>query len=277
MASHTHTDKVRSFAESATKDLTITEWKNLEFLFHDHDGTADSEAAKFWPQFRELIAQHHRGLDDGHVHARWEYLRRLEPLPTLDMYFNCVLELKQHDQLAREIAETIRRIPPEKSRPLLREIIDHLTAEQATIANKNAYPFHELRLRIEQWTTWLDELSLTPVERFAKLCESNSPWNALELLNRSFDDPLFAQLVESPSAKARLAFVNFLKTQPTPRHREWLTRLSTDPDTSVSTAATEAVENLKAQATEPPPKRKFSPPAAKLGEVTFEEPPLKAE
>ena len=94
------------------------------------------------------------------------------------------------------------------------------------------------------------------------------------MLNRSFDDPMFAQLVESPSAKARLAFVGFLKTQPTPRHREWLTKLSNDPDKSVSTAATEVLESLKAQANDPPPQRKLSPPAAKIGDITFEEPPL---
>lgn len=86
---------------------------------------------------------------------------------------------------------------------------------------------------------------------------------------------MFAQLVESPSAKARQAFVGFLKAQPTPRHREWLTKLRNDPEKSVSTAATEAIESLKAQANDPLPKRKFSPPAAKLGDITFEEPPLK--
>ena len=46
---------------------------------------------------------------------------------------------------------------------------------------------------------------------------------------------------------------------------------------SVSTAATEVIESLKAQSNDPPPKRKFSPPAAKIGDVTFEEPPLTKE
>ena len=61
-----------------------------------------------------------------------------------------------------------------------------LPVEQAAIADKNAYPFHDLRLKIERWTGWLDELSLTPAERFAKLCESNNLWNALELLSIVF-------------------------------------------------------------------------------------------
>ena len=85
---------------------------------------------------------------------------------------------------------------------------------------------------------------------------------------------MFAELVDSPSAKARLAFVAFLKDQPIPRHREWLAKLATDSDAAVRTAAAQALEDLKQQAAEPPPVRKRSPPAAKLGDVTFQEPPL---
>ncbi len=104
------------------------------------------------------------------------------------------------------------------------------------------------------WTTILNELTLTPAEQFARYCDANNPYAANTLLIRSFNDPMFAQLVESPSAKARLAFVEFLKAQPTPRHRDWLTKLRTEPEKSVSAATTEALENLKAQANDPPPR-----------------------
>ncbi|MCX7423232.1 MAG: HEAT repeat domain-containing protein, partial [Planctomycetia bacterium] len=265
------------FAESASGAFIFSNWDKLEFLFLDHDGTDQSVAAKFWPRFRELITQNHSGFDPSNMPHRWEYLRRLEPLPTIDMYFNCWLDMKPDTHLSHDINQIVGRIPKEKSLPLLRKIIDRLEAELATITDKNASRSYQLKNQLGTWTTISDELSLTVAERFARYCEQGNPYASRELLNRPFDDPLFAQLVESPSAKARLAFVNFLKTQPTPRHREWLTKLSTDPDKSVSTAATEVIESLKAQSNDPPPKRKFSPPAAKIGDVTFEEPPLTKE
>lgn len=272
-----HPDSVIKFAESLTNSFIFSSWDKLEFLFLDHDGTDQSVAARFWPRFRELITKNHSGFDPSNMPHRWEYLRRLEPLPTVDMYFNCWLDMKPDTPLSHDINQTVRRIPKEKSLPLLRKIIDRLEADLAEITDKHASRSYQLKNQLGTWTTIRDELTLTPAERFAKLCESSNPWNAPDLLNRSFDDPMFAQLVESPSSQARHAFVNFLKTQPTPRHREWLTKLSTDPDKPVSTAATEALESLKAQANTPPPKRKFSPPAAKLGDITFKEPPLKPE
>ncbi len=269
-----HPDKVIKFAETSSSAFIFSGWDKLEFLFLDHDGSDQSVAAKFWPRFRELIAKSHGGFDPSNMPHRWEYLRRLEPLPTIDMYFNCWLDMKPDTHLSHEVTETVRRMPKEKSVLLLRKIIDRMEAELATITDMNTGRFYQLKNQLGTWTTISDELSLTPAERFARFSEQNNPYGNQELLNRSFDDPMFAQLVESPSAKARLAFVGFLKTQPTPRHREWLTKLSNDPDKSVSTAATEVLESLKAQANDPPPQRKLSPPAAKIGDITFEEPPL---
>ena len=133
-----HPDKVVSFAENLTKHFTFIGWDKLEFLFFDHDGTDQSAAAKFWPRFRELIAEHyHSGFDRSNMKVRGEFLRRLEPLPTVDMYFNCWLDVKPDTPLMNEINQIAIHLPKKKSIPLLRKIIDRLEADLAKITDKN--------------------------------------------------------------------------------------------------------------------------------------------
>ena len=130
--------------------------------------------------------------------------------------------------------------------------------------------------RRQFWQRVRDDVVLSKAERYTRMIETSDGYRAAELLNQSFGDPMFAQLVESPSAKARAAFVTFMREQPIPRHREWLTKLTTDSGNTVRTAAAQAIQDLKKQFAEPPPVRKRSPPTAKVGDVTFEEPPLEA-
>ena len=86
--------QLMEMADRLTANLFSPFWeRGMEFLFLDLDLGSNSLAMRYWPRFKEAAAREKHDT----LSFEYQYLVRIEPLPTADMYLQCWKEFRGHE------------------------------------------------------------------------------------------------------------------------------------------------------------------------------------
>ncbi len=233
-----------------------------EFLFLET--TSDRRkglAEKYWPKYRAFAAT-----KKWHsLSLQWEYLAKMEPHSTIQMYVDTWRACKEDSSWRSEALLKLKALGAAKRDAVLKAISQEVEQRPA-LTSKGTF---------RSATGWQGYMSreieefFSDAERAKRLLaqlqsgkDRRLPVVRIPLwLARSRPDhPLVGMLADAGEPELRLMVMGALKSHPTPANRAILAKLLKDPNASVRAAAETASAALKALAAEPYPADKQTSP-----------------
>jgi hypothetical protein len=235
----------------------------LEFLFLDLDLGPNSLALGYWPRFKEAAnRQKHDALS-----LQYQYLVRMEPLSTVDMYVQCWKEFRG-DPKGRgdptEFREALdclakSRVPYRKRQEIHAALADQIQRDvgnvEATLGpderNLRRYlPVHRFQLvHLEEILLPITDEARAP-DLLAELRAGSSRYQpeyvATWLAHGAPAHRLVRMLAEANEPSLRLLVMGALREHPTPANRAILQKLLHDNDEQVRKAAGAGAAELTA-------------------------------
>lgn len=239
-------------ADRYTDPINSPFWeRGLEFLFLDLDLGTQCLAMQYWPRFKERAAQRkHEALS-----LQYQYLVRMEPLSTVDMYVQCWREFSGDPMMFREGIDAFARssIPYDKRQRIHVALKD--AVQQGRMHAEPTSRRNEQDARREL-LGYLDSrlVPITDVERAGDLIsalragDSTYPPEsvAVWLAHSEPSHPLVRMLAEANEPSLRLLAMGALREHPTPANRAILDKLLVDADEQVRSAAEGVAKELAA-------------------------------
>jgi hypothetical protein len=216
--------------------------RRLGFLFRDFDTGSRSLALSYWSRFKEATAQEkHDALS-----LQYQYLVRMEPLPTVDMYVQCWQEFRGDPTEFYEALDSFAQssVPYRKRQEIHAALADTIRRDIGNI--EAAYEPDKQRLRRDVLARLEEKLlPITDQARAEDLLaalRAGSPRYKPEnvaawLAHGAPAHRLVRMLAEANEPSLRLLVMGALREHPTPAHRAILQRLLHDPDEQVRGAA----------------------------------------
>jgi len=216
--------------------------RNVEFLFLDLDLGRDSLAMRCWPRFRNRAA---REKFDA-LSLQYQYLVRMEPLSTVDMYVRCWKEFQGDEPAFYEALSVFSKFPvPYRKREQIHiALADYVERNVGNVHNPARGDEQDLRMEL---LTQLKEklLPITDPERARDLVAElrmGSPKYKPEdvaawLAHGEPMHPAVRMLADVNEPKLRVLALGALQEHPTPGNRALLQKLLGDSDEEVRKAA----------------------------------------
>lgn len=237
--------RLMNMADAFTEQMPISimEWYSLDFLFLDLDLGPDSLAMKYWARFKEAAAPKRNDL----LFHQCEYLLRMEPLSTVDMYVACWQQSRATRRvwLDEIFCRYAAQIVPFGKRELLYEALSRQIQQEIGKVDASA--------STQEWNRrkrLLDDLKerllpITSPERAGDLLAElragspkYTPGNvAAWLANGEPAHPLVGMLADADEPSLRLLVMGALREHPTPPNRAILQKLLRDDEGQVREAA----------------------------------------
>ncbi len=216
--------------------------RGFEFLFLDLDLGANSLALRYWPRFKEAAThEKHDALS-----LQYQYLARMEPLSTVDMYVQCWKEFRGDETGFYEALDSLAKssVPYHKRQEIHAALADQI---QRNVKNVEApYQPDERSVR-RNLLLHLEEklLPITDEARAAGLLaelQAGSPRYKPEnvaawLTQGAPAHPLVGMLADANAPSLRLLVMGALREHPTPANQALLQKLLHDGDAQVRGAA----------------------------------------
>ena len=191
---------------------------------------------------------------------QFQYLIRMEPLSTVDMYLHCWKDFRAGDET--DFYEAIQvfndmPLPLNKRERIYKTLLDHVNLDVSNIE----YDRGDERLR-EQLQLYLKN-NLLPLEKSERakqiLNELKSPNPKYEpenvaawLANDEQTHPMIKMLADADQPELRLLVMGALREHPIPANRVIMKKLLQDSDEKVRKAAEEVASALKTLKETPP-------------------------
>jgi len=247
-------DRVFGLADSLLEDSHGFNWDTeLDFLFLDLDMGQKSLAWQYWPRYRTKVKKAFRPLDK--LKFQFEYLSRMEPYSTAQMYVDCFLQFKGDKiDLSQAFSRFKGTIPEEKRLRTCQAFVNeidrivnniemgtHDTPERikSSIAG-SIKSFGKKEDTIAEAQSILDDLHNQGKKTSVKP-KYVKPW----LANTVPDHPLMSMLANDEDPALRVLILDAIVAHPTPQNRKLLEKLLNDFDATVKQAAEEASAKLK--------------------------------
>ncbi len=229
-------------ADRLTQHITAFSWeRGLDFLFLDLDHGSTSLAMRYWPRFKEVTAREtHYALS-----PQFEYLVRMEPLSTVEMYVQCWKEFRGDEPEFQQALRVFEKmpIPYSKRRAIYDGLVEYIRKDISNVTA--AVPTRQDRR--DRLISYLTS-SLVPItdearaeDLLAELRAGSSkytPENVAEwLANGAPMHPLVGMLADAGEPSLRLLVMGALREHPTPANRVILQKLLHDDNEQVRQAA----------------------------------------
>ena len=246
-----HSDKIFEIADLVVADNSHDLSDNIDFMFSDLDLGKESLAARYWPKFKAFAS---RSKGSGGLQLKLDYLGRMEPVSTTEMYVEAWRDFRGDDGDAYSAFDILKRTRASTEKKEL--IFDALSREIERSVENIEDSSNEERLRRSLLAIIKGELFGADEQRRAKqtisLLKSDKYYTAESIAawleHTVSDHPLVKILAESDEAEFRLIVMGALRAHPTPENRAILEKLLRDNDADVRSAAGMAAGELKALA-----------------------------
>ncbi|MHC4086128.1 MAG: HEAT repeat domain-containing protein [Planctomycetota bacterium] len=245
--------RVVELADSILKQSHETDWDTqLDFLFLELELGEKSLAWRYWPRYRRKV----KGVFDPQdkLQLQYEYLSRMEPYSTVQMYVECWRDFKgEFSDFQQGLSEFKGTIPEEKRRFICQALLAEI---DKTISNVEMRD-NDNRKEIKRYLTgainsfeWNYSKSAAYAEKV--LYELNSEKSNVKpervkdwLANVEPGHPLMPMLADDENPAFRMLVLDAIKAHPTPANRAILQNLLQDGDEEVRKAAEEVAAALK--------------------------------
>ncbi|MBN1972799.1 MAG: hypothetical protein JW787_04125 [Sedimentisphaerales bacterium] len=234
---------VMDMADLVAENLRMR-WNNeMDFIFIDNHLGEKSLAYKYWQRFKETTAI--KNFPDA-LKLQYQYLIRMEPLSTVDMYVQCWRDYNSDYDLFHEALDGFAKaeIPIIKRKQIYDALVKHVNRDISNVTDFINRDKEQIRRSI------LEKLKseLLPVEEsertediFDGLRTSNfqyKPENvAAWLANEEQTHPLINMLAEADEPQLKLIVMDVLREHPISANRAILEKLLNDSDQQVRIAA----------------------------------------
>ncbi len=230
--------------------------RGLEFLFLDLDLGSNSLAMKYWPRFKEAAAhERHDALS-----LQYQYLVRMEPLPTVDMYGQCWKEFRGGETEFHGALGNLAKssVPYHKRQEIHAALADQIQRDVRNIEAPYQPDEQSMRrnllIHLEEKLLPITDAARAP-DLFAELQAGSSRYKpenvAAWLAHGAPAHPLVGMLADANAPSLRLLVMGALREHPTPASQAILQKLLRDDDEQVRRAA-EAVATALAALKETP-------------------------
>jgi len=246
-----HSDKVFEIADMVVERGNHDLKEEADFVFSDLELGKESLAARYWPKFKAFAS---RSKGSGGLQLKLDYLGRMEPVSTTEMYVEAWRDFRGDDGDAYSAFDILKRTRASTEKKEL--IFDALSREIERSVENIEDSSNEERLRRSLLAIIKGELFGADEQRRAKqtisLLKSDKYYTAESIAawleHTVSDHPLVKILAESDEAEFRLIVMGALRAHPTPENRAILEKLLRDNDADVRSAAGMAAGELKALA-----------------------------
>lgn len=231
-----HRREIMSMLDDCLADAVFHSDALPAFLFADLNQGSKSLAAEYWPKFVTLGLRQYEQLQ-----LQFQYLARMEPISTTEMYVQAWRSHGRRDVDASEALKHLSKLPAAR----VLEIVAALRAEveQSPPPNGPEYVRSQLdscilrSTRSPQAEQIMKDLA---GERGAKMREALPQW----LEHRAPDHPVIGMLADATDPALRILVMGALRAHPSPENRKLLTRLESDADPQVRSAAKDVRDAL---------------------------------
>ncbi len=245
--------RLMRMADRLTERLFSSSWKtNIAFLFLDLDCGSESLAMRYWPRFKKKVAAQEK---HDALSLQYQYLVRMEPLSTVDMYVQCWKEFQGRDMEFSLALDDLGKasIPYSKRRQIYTALADCIRRDVSNVVD-NPPAWGEQRL-CQNLLRQL-EAELLPITDPARandiltgLRAGNSRYKpenvAAWLAHGAATHPLVRMLAEAEEPSFRMLVMGALREHPTPDHRALLDKLLADENEQVRQKAQEVAAELE--------------------------------
>lgn len=241
-------ERLMKMADAFAAD-TSTRWSDeLDFLFLDKELGEKSLAMKYWPRFKATLpVRAHRPLL-----LQFQYLIRMEPLSTADMYVQCWRDFRGDSSVFVRALKAFGELPVPRGK---RELIHDALRRQIekTVSNLTD---DEDEQRMRRWLLARLRQDLFPpddrehAEGVIADLRTGGPRYKTEditvwLANARPQNPLLDMLADASEPELRLLVMEGLREHPTPANRRTLQKLLQDGDEQVRSAAQSVAGELE--------------------------------
>jgi len=241
-----HAHLITDMADGVTVRVDAVE--ELEFLFVDLDKGETSLAYQYWPRFKTLSRRRKRDA----IVMQYEYLRRMEPVSTADMYVEAFREFPGEYSRISDAFRGLKALPDPKRelvsvalRKALAEDVSHVTGWSGSDPN-GARDFllrdlgRVVSMRMLAESVLNDLHSAKPNAK----PEGVKDW----LAHAEPAHPLMPMLGQDADPALRVLVLDAIKTHPSPANRAILQTLLKDDSEQVRGQAADTVTALNALA-----------------------------
>ena len=235
--------RLMEMADRLTQHMFSWSWdRSLQFLFLDLEAGPSSLARRYWPRFQEAATREkHDALS-----LQYQYLLRMEPLSTVDMYVQCWKESRGDPGQFDEALDNFTKssVPYHKRERIYEALADYIEGDVRNV--EAAYEPNEQKLRRDLLGHLGEKLRpITDEARARDLfieIQAGSPKYlpanvAAWLTHSAPGHPLVRLLANAKEPSLRLLVMGALREYPTPANRAILQKLLQDNDEQVRTAA----------------------------------------
>ena len=243
-----NTRNIMDMADSVADRMNMSWLDDLDFIFIDKYLGEESFAYKYWPRFKEIVSV--KKIWDA-LELQYQYLFRMEPLSTVDMYVQC---WKSHSSDYSDFESAIDCFSDAEIAPDKRQKIYSALAEQvdSTISNITDEITESNKRNILQYLR-SELLREEPNEYAQRIYQSlktsgtqYKPENVASwLANEEQTHPLIKMLIESDKPQLRLLVMGALKEHPIPSNMAILKKFLNDSGEEVHNAAEHVMLELE--------------------------------
>lgn len=222
----------------------------LDFLGYDaHLGT-ESLAAAFWPKYFQLVKDSKEEYGNDKLRRLWSYLVRMEPVFDVDTYVKCWQSSTNRYGQFRYSLHLLENVSPAKRKRIAMAVKKELELNPANILDFKGDKVDTTRVKGLKGQL---DLIIAETSKFdfaehviRDIKKQRGAKHIIDWLIEKRPGHIVGEMMaKSDDVMLRQKAVELLKAHPTPERIELLKHLAVDEDSSVSTAASEALDELK--------------------------------
>lgn len=215
----------------------------LDYLFLDVETDPDNLAVKFWPSYDSLATNQPHAQDQA-IRARWDYLARMQPHCTPEMFAKVYRRFYDETRTAYGAGQVLKKLEPELHFQVLASVVE--VAKELASHAKPGTSAHSVRQT--NANELAQSLLAVPCDTAARKMvvwlkeDLKKQKNRMAYVNRlsqtaSLSSHHLKRLIAADDPKIRRLVLPAIKILPTPEHRQILDTLLMDEDDSVSKEA----------------------------------------
>jgi hypothetical protein len=228
----------------------------VPFLFYHPERGKDSLAARFWPRYLAL-SENSSYPSRFQLEGMFEYLARMEPYPSVEMYLDCWRE-HASEWFSSEALNALSDLPDAKHKAVLTAILEDVEENPSYYLSHFRGSDADREYVEEVWPKRVRERIQNIPEGAAeratieKWIESGTVRDQAGHFSKDPDSFLVAVAARHENPDVRLITRGALIEHPSETNQKLLAELLNDPDERVGTAAKEAKQELEKLAAAPP-------------------------
>jgi hypothetical protein len=241
-----HAHRIREMADGVTARVDAVE--ELAFLFVDLDKGEKSLACQYWPRFKTLSRRRKRDA----IVMQYEYLLRMEPVSTADMYVEAFSELPGDYSRVSGAFKGLKALPDSKRELVtlaLRRAVEEDSSHVTGWSGSDPHGARDFLLRDLNAVVSKRMLAERVLKDLHLAMPNAKPEGVKDwLANAEPGHPLMPMLGQDADPALRVLVLDAIKTHPTPANREILQTLLKDDDEQVRGQAEDTGAALSALA-----------------------------